>query len=294
MSFCRFILLCSNRFRNSGSRLLFVVLTVAYVPGIAWPQDGQPELTPEQRAAHLARMRTIAQSIKIHERSGDVHVPVDLAIEPVLRYTDHTRKQHDSTIWIWGTKGRPSAIMALEYYPNRPDDSQWLFEIVSLSVGRISAEHDKELHWTSRQAGLRFRPLPNSPSPAETATARLTQMKQLQSRFGGSERTATEGRIELRPMARPLYRYRDDASRTVDGAIFAFANGTNPEIACILEARANDTSASSWEYALIQMTGAEVYVELDGQEIWSQGEADPPADRDNFVNGWLTISDHKK
>jgi hypothetical protein len=39
------------------------------------------------------------------------------AEEPVLRYTDNTRKLYDSTIWIWGATGRPSAAMAIEFYP---------------------------------------------------------------------------------------------------------------------------------------------------------------------------------
>lgn len=290
----RFISVYSMWLLCCRTRLLLVGLAIICSSAIAFSEDAsEPELTPEQRAAHLARMRTIAQSIKINEINGDRQLPVDLAVEPVLRYTDHTRKQHDSTVWIWGTKGRPSAIMAIEYYPTRPVDSQWLFEVVSLSTGRISAEHGKELQWTARQAGLRFQPLADSPAPKETAAARLSQMKQLQTRFGAYERTATEGRIELRPMARPLHRYRDETAGVLDGAIFAFANGTNPEIGCILEARMKGSAAPSWEYALIQMTGAEVYAELDSKELWSQGEADPPADRDNFVNGWLAISNQK-
>jgi hypothetical protein len=37
------------------------------------------------------------------------------------------------------------------------------------------------------------------------------------------------------------------------------------------------------------MAGAEVFVHLDDKEIWKRPNADPPAVRDSYVNGWIPI-----
>ncbi len=100
--------------------------------------------------------------------------------------------------------------------------------------------------------------------------------------------------FHLRQLASPLHRYADESAGIVDGAIFAFANGTNPEVLLVLEAQAAKDSTLHWHYSLAQMTGGAVTVELDGKEVWQQTEADPPAVRDSYVNGWLSAKPQDK
>jgi hypothetical protein len=100
-------------------------------------------------------------------------------------------------------------------------------------------------------------------------------LKSLLRRVSAHEREGTEGRLELRPLTSPLYRYEDAAQDVVDGAIFTFASGTNPEV--LLE----------WRFAPAQMTGGAVFVELDGNEVWSRPDANPPATRASYINGWI-------
>jgi hypothetical protein len=271
------------------------LVALILVGAIRLPARGQEraELSSEERAAHLERMRSIATSFHIYELSGEKRLSARLADEPVLRYTDSTRKQYDSTIWVWGTKGRPSAMVAVEYYPERPRNQKWLYEIASLSPSRIAVERGNELSWTAREPGLNLRVLAGAPLPAEKPAARLGQMKGLFARFAAHEGAVVEGRIELRPMARPLYRYRDEAAGVIDGAIFSFANGTNPEVLWVIEAQSDDQKNESWHFGFVQMTGAEVIAELDGKELWKCREADPPAERESYRNGWFSPGDGK-
>jgi hypothetical protein len=113
------------------------------------------------------------------------------------------------------------------------------------------------------------------------------QIKQMQRRFQAHEVAPVGGRIELRALATALYRYEDADDGVLDGAVVAFANGTNPEILLILEADGKNGVPGTWRYSLAQMTGANVSVELDGTEVWHCDEADPPAKRDSYVNGWI-------
>lgn len=261
---------------------------------------GMPELSAEdmpkaanEKAAHYERMLHFAQSFQVFEVKDDQPVPARLINRPVLAYRDDTRKQHDSTLWIFGTDGRPSAMISIENYPQRPKSEEWLFEVASLSAGLISVERSPELKWQSRQPGLMFRELADAPAPAEKPSARLAQMRQLRLRFAAHEREGTNGRVELQALSAPLYRYQDEKLGIVDGAMFAFANGTNPEVLWIIEAYHKPGTEPCWQFALAQMTGAEVFMALDGKEIWTRGEAYPPADQDSYMNRWISAAPKK-
>lgn len=246
----------------------------------------EKEISEAQRAEHLAHMKEIASSIRLLARSSNPDSVVELEKEPILRYTDNTRFNYESTLWIWAAGGRPTALVAVEHYPRHPKGPSWLFEIASLSTQRIAAQRDPDLRWTAKEPGLKLRPLYDAKLPAEKAARRLSQMKDICRRFTAHESAVVEGRVELRLLSSPLYRYADADANVVDGAIFAFANGTNPEVLLILETN-DDKEKDPWHYALVQMTGGAVAVELDGKEVWQRGEADPPAVRDSYVNGWL-------
>jgi hypothetical protein len=246
----------------------------------------EKEITDAQRAEHLAHMKEVASSIKLLAKSNDPDSAVKLKAEPILRYADNSRFNYESTLWIWTAGGRPTALVAVEYYPRHPKGPRWLFEIASLSKQRIAAEREPDLRWTAKEPGLKLQTLEDAKPIADKSTRRLSQMKEMCRRFTAHESAVVEGRVELRLLSSPLLRYADADAGIVDGAIFAFANGTNPEVLLILEAN-DDKDAPPWHYALVQMTGGAVTVELDGKEVWKRGEADPPAVRDSYVNGWL-------
>ena len=267
--------------------LVFWTSLLALAWGISLPPlfaDGDTDA--KDQAAHRERMQRVAQNIHLFTGLERGKSEVVLKTEPVLRYTDPTRKQYDSGLWVWGA-GRPAAIMAIEFYPKHPGGPRWLFEIASLSPERITANCGSDLNWTAKLPGLKLQELAGAPQPAEKATARLTQIKQLQRRFAATESGTVDGHIELRSLPTPIHRYTDEAAGVVDGAIMSFANGTNPEVLLILEAHGKTGAPGVWRYSLAQMTGAEVAVQVDGKAVWKSGEADPPATRDSYINGWL-------
>lgn len=248
---------------------------------------GAEEPDAAAREAHRAKMKELAASIRIAD--AETAEPIELNSEPVLLYTDATRATHESGLWIWGNTGRPAAIMAVEYYPQRPQGPSWLYEIVSFSAGRISAARDPDLNWVAQEAGITLQEIAEADAPAGTPARRLLQMKQLLRRFAASESAVIEGRIELRLMNNALHRYSDPDNRIIDGGVFAFTNGTNPEVFILLEAHQADEGPDVWNYAVGRMTGGAVAVSLDGQEVWTCEPADPPASRESYVNGWITL-----
>jgi hypothetical protein len=270
-----------------------VWIAIAALASCPWAGSiahGQEPARPDDaKAAHLARMKALASTFHVLAAPDNPQSRADLIAEPVLRYADNTRQIYESSLWIWGTKGRPSAVMAIEFYPDHERGPRWLFEVASLSAVRIAVRREPELTWTANQPGLDFKPVAAAEAPAARPAQRLLQMKTLRERFAIHEHTATEGRIELRPLSRPLHRYEDSAGGLVDGAIFSYANGTNPEVLLALEARQSE-GKSSWVYGLAQMTGASVTARLDGNDVWERGVAYPPAVRESYVNGWIPLA----
>jgi hypothetical protein len=248
----------------------------------------EPEGVPAaERAARLVQTKRILDALRVYAAPDGKIAPSARFSDPVLRYTDSTRQLSDSTMWIFGAAGRPTAIVAIEHYPKNPNMKRWLCEVASLSNERIRVEYGREIDWTANKPGLDLARLQGAPAPAGQPAARLTQIKQLQGRFTAHEKASIEGRIELRPLAKPLHRYQDADAGIVDGAIVSFANGTNPEVLLVLEARTTSKGAAEWRFGLVQLTGEAVFAELDGMEVWTRGEADPPARRDAYVNAWI-------
>lgn len=265
------------------------VLIFAILVGVTQSDENSDEA---YRAAQLSRMKNIAEKFEVEAEAGGNRIVTKLTANPLLKYNDSTRRNHESTLWLWTEREMPSALMAVEFYPNDSGGPRWLFEIVSLSNSKIAVTRGNNWTWRANRPGVVRKPVPGDVKPADKPGMRLSQARQIRQRFSAHEKEGTEGRLELRPLSTPLYRYADEATGIIDGALFAFANGTNPEVLLLLEVQRDPQSKQdSWVYGFAQMTGAEVHASLDGTEVWNQLEADPPATRDSYVNGWLKDDD---
>jgi hypothetical protein len=245
----------------------------------------------EKQASRLAMMRKTATSIALTERPGEPSERVaPLRPEPVLRYSDPPRHMEDASMWAWGDHGRPVAMLKVELYPPHPPQRRWVLGLVSLSADRISVRYHDGQTWTSSKPGLELRELTGAPVPGGTETLRMAQMKALARRFTASEDAgAARGRIELRLMPRPFDRYADAAAGLLDGALFGFATGTNPDIFLVIEAWKSESGSPGFQfqYGLARNGGGHFRVKLDGNEVWAQGLANPPVELETYMNRWI-------
>jgi hypothetical protein len=203
------------------------------------------------------------------------------APQPLLRYSDPTRDDLgssllDAGVWRLGTEGRPTALVTVEIY-GAPDELRMLgFEFLSLSEKKFSLKHktEEKIRWNPASSGLDLKELPDAPKSAATPAARLVQMRQLVRRFVVKERFKDQ-LIECRLLAQPIDRYQSVAEKIVDGAIFAFANGTNPEIGVLFE-----SDGERWQYGILRLTAAESSVTLDGRQVAAYDFYTPPGRTD--------------
>jgi hypothetical protein len=150
----------------------------------------------------------------------------------------------------------------------------WPSSFLSLTETKFTLKHKTEqVRWDAPSSALALKELPKAPKPAATAARRLAQMWQLVRRFAVQERLNGTGAlppgqankndsIECRLLAQPIDRYHSAADKIVDGAIFAFANGTNPEVGIVFE-----TDGERWHYGSLRLSAAALSVALDGREV---------------------------
>jgi hypothetical protein len=103
-------------------------------------------------------------------------------------------------------------------------------------------------------------------------------MRQLARRFAVHE-TVNDQVIECRLLAQPIDRYQSPEDEIEDGAIFAFANGTNPEIGLVLEC-----DKAAWTYGTVRLSAAESVVKLDGREVARYAKVDSRMRQGNYTS----------
>ena len=97
-------------------------------------------------------------------------------------------------------------------------------------------------------------------------------MRDLAKRFTAREFWhVTAQNYPLRLLPHPIDHYSDAKSGLVDGAVFIFANTTNPEVLLLIEARRNGNGSATWFYAAETLTTAAPTLLLDRKEVWSSG-----------------------
>jgi hypothetical protein len=198
--------------------------------------------------------------------------PVTPLPDPVLRYSDPTRDTN-GTVWAWGRPGRPVALLTLTDEPlpaqlGPPGGRLWYYEFVALSNARIKVSGGEDWTWQPQGGAPRMSPLPDTTAPAETERLRGRQMRLLAKRFSANESYQGET-YELRLLETPIHRYADPQNKLVDGAIFAFAHGTNPEVVLLLEAQ-ETPSGLQWRYGFARMGAATLSVSLNEREVFSE------------------------
>lgn len=228
----------------------------------------------QEAKRRLEYMQTAVDSLEPESSELKSKVALTMASKPLLRYNDPTRggvKKEDSVnflldagVWRLGTEGRPTALVTVEIY-QAPDKSRVVaYEFLSLTEAKFSLRHKtQEVRWDATASGLSVKDLPEVPKPAATAAARVAQMRQFSRRFAAKE-TFNKETVECRLIAQPIDRYQSEAEKILDGAIFALANGTNPEVGILFE-----TNGEHWKYGILRLSAAELSVTLDGKEIVS-------------------------
>jgi hypothetical protein len=258
---------------RSTHRLIATAILGALLPAAA-PATAEDEAAPstdtaaidKERARRLEQMVAAAADYQLWR--GEDEQPLERVERPVLRWSNPFRAADDGAVFIWADKKdekRPAAAMCI--YGSGADGVE--HEWQSLSTEKLRATYRGATVWRPQTAGLQFHAVPGATEPvAATPARRLAQMHGLLRDFG-----ATVGREpqqhELRVLTHPIYRYGDEHAELIDGAVFAFAQGTDPEILLFLEAQRQIAGPASWSWAAARMSMVPLDLKYRGALVWN-------------------------
>ena len=247
----------------------------------------QVSVSKDSGTDRLKKMVTLAKAVTVAELDGRKRTFVGPIPNPVFRYDDPARGFEDGTIWAFGDKGRPLALMKVEFHQEAPHPSAVVYGVASLASETITVKGEDGWRWASTKPGLAMTAIPDAPVPADSETRRLIQMRALTRRFAAAEDDGPVfGKLTLRLLPKPLCRYEEQASGIQDGAIFSLANGTNPDILIAIEATrpAGTTGAGAYRYGIARIGGSTLSVTLDGRTVWTQPRAPIPTTLPAYTN----------
>jgi hypothetical protein len=202
-------------------------------------------------------------------RNADEAKPAALEKEPVLKYSSDLSGSFVGLVFVWTADNRPEAISTV-FKASRSSGKALEHEMLSLSAGKLSARRGDRAVWSPAGPGVEFKPIPGAPKPADTPALRANQMRALSREFTARTSIPSDPRpaTELRLLARPIFRHPGPGKETLDGAIFAFVEATDPEILLLIEAR-RTKEGHEWCFAAARMSALSLIVRHKEEEVWS-------------------------
>ena len=243
-------------------------------PAAEAPAAGAPKAALEEFIAE-AKTYTIALG-----RAGDKQL--ELSPQPLLHWGNPARNGEDGAVFTWLKDGRPEVIASVFEYPARGVVVR-KHALHSLSDQPVVAMFDNVEVWSPKTSGVKFAAVSGAEPPDDNPRRRLSQMRELARQFSVEMVDLRQDKSELRLMSQPLLRYEPKGGDTKDGAIFAFAVGTDPEALLLLEARRSG-EALRWEFAFARFHFVQLTARHEGREVW-RVEADPAMHQTVFGRG---------
>lgn len=188
---------------------------------------------------------------------------------PLVRYSNPVRNFFsDGVTYVWLDGMRP---IAAGTFSIRGEGKVWS-EFTSFSDVAFYAQLDAKTVWQPESKSIVNRPLPKATTPAKKQTFRLTQFRQAARRFSAVMQDSADtpdNKKQLRLMTSPLFRWSDESKDVIDGALFSFAETTDPEALLMLEMLEPKDDKPAWRYSFVRMTTRPLEFRLDSAEIGS-------------------------
>ena len=220
--------------------LLFVSLFLAAQMSAA--ADDVPASAPAltERQKEVGRL---AEKFLGETRFLDGDAPL-VPVGPLIRWSNPTVGEVHGETHLWTLEGRPVCIGSVYHWftPNWGDT----LEISSLVSRPLRGEQGERSFWAPAAAEIAWEECLPGEAPAGTAAGRLVQMRRLvrgvSATLGDTRQSKASVARQLRLMPQPLYRYPAPSAKAsyIDGAVFAFVEGTDPELLLLIETVAHE------------------------------------------------------
>lgn len=222
------------------------------------PPDIAPPTEKELADERMKFMKKSLSRFTIHV--GEQEEPFT-AGDPCLRWTNPIDEAIAGVVAVYAYKGgRPAALGQLFL------GKEWVNEFTIIAESDVTIKRSGRLFWKPVEYVCKFAELPHSPRPADKPILRLAQMRAIAADFSATSHYRGD-KHDLRLLRQPIYRY-SEKGKILDGALFAFVLGTDPDCGLLLEAY-QDGKESRYRYALAPITVFKLEARYKDREVWS-------------------------
>lgn len=272
--------------RSFAGRIGWLLFFVTGMVVLQSPAADGPITTADQ---HIERVSREAKSfVETCELSNTDAKPVVFHRhpEPVLRWSNPTAGEVYGDIYLYTHHGRPVSMVS--YY--RWIHPNWgsTVEVHSLYHDRMVGTADGVRFWTPKDTGLKYSPLERAERPASAAAARLVQMRRIADEFSVQLEDTRGDQLgvkrSLRRLTQPLFRFPSPSADAnyLDGALFAFVEGTDPELLLFVDAVA-EKDGPTWRFAIARMNTDHILVFRQEQVVWEAPHLLNPHERSDEI-----------
>jgi hypothetical protein len=232
------------------------------------PPELAPPTTKELADGRMKFMKTALAryTVQVGERKEPARVA-----DPCLRWTNPLSGVPDGIVAVYAHKGgRPAALVQFFQHPSK----RWINEFTIIPESEVTILRSERPFWKPTEYVCKFTDLPRAPVPAARPVLRLAQMRAIAADFSViAYFSPKEIKYHLRLLPQPVYRYSEEGE-ILDGALFIFALGTNPECCLLLEAYQEDKTPR-YRYAVAPMSIYQLEVRYKDNLVWSIERREP-------------------
>ncbi|MDP1797219.1 MAG: hypothetical protein Q8K78_07045 [Planctomycetaceae bacterium] len=200
-------------------------------------------------------------SVHVGDTARDI---AELQTKPLFRWQNPVSGA-DGAVFVWTVQDRPLALAKIHVNDQR---KCYVESMTGTTPKTFEIRRDGAVYWAPAKSDVSPRKFTDVGPPAEANGARLTQMRAIARRFRFTSLWGEENRSEweLRVLSTPLYRYGNPDTGLIDGALFGYAQGTNPEAVVIVEAlKTRDRTV--WEASPVRLSGYAIKSWLDDELV---------------------------
>jgi hypothetical protein len=247
-------------------RLALSLLLVAYFGSTALVV-AQDTAGDEENAARRwsPLFRKHASEYEILVQGDDT--PLKLVDKPLLNWSQPVRGGAEGVVFLWTREEVPAVMATFFVWPTADGKQGVAHERHSLVQEKLTGTF-RERRWDAPGKAIEWKQVDLKTPPAPTAERRLRQMREIAETLQAESVDRKDKKWDLRLLPKPIYRYASaNGAPVIDGSIFAFVEGTDLEIAVLIQAR-KTKSEVVWEMAFARMSDFQLTVRRDKEVLW--------------------------
>ena len=164
--------------------------------------------------------------VEVYDAAKDTWAKAKRIEKPLLFYGDLTRENDRGSVWGWGDKGGPVAL--LELYQNVQDRKRWIYALCNTSGRGGTGKHNGGPWWRENESASGLKDIPGAPPlPRRGHGQRQRESAPAGSSPGTSSGTRTTPGTTSAGSTSRWPHYRDEATGLLEAGLYILANGTS-------------------------------------------------------------------